>query len=303
VFTVIVGGPDGERARLTFSEPEITIGRGDGNHVVLAEKNVSKRHARIVVKDGRYILVDLKSTNGTYVNGRRITSPMVIEESDKIYIGEFVLYHQVHATARPARQLPPYPPRDRREAELLRQIAAREPASREIYADWLEEHGHGREAEFVRVQDAMTGLAPEDPAFAARSERLGELAKAVDYRWRLRVARPAIENCTRAAVPRFDFKCPKEWGALEPTAKQGVRMCGACKQEVFYCASVPEARDHAAKGECVALDLRAKRWPADLASPFANPCPSCGSDLGSWRGSDCPKCGEMIRMMVVGRMA
>jgi hypothetical protein len=80
-------------------------------------------------------------------------------------------------------------------------------------------------------------------------------------------------------------------------------MCGACKQEVFYCASVPEARDHAAKGECVALDLRATRWASDLAAPFGNPCPSCGSDLGAWRGSDCPKCGEMIRMMVVGRMA
>src|SRR5690606_27538897 len=46
---------------------------------------------RIVLKDNRFIVVDLKSTNGTYVNGRKITSPLVVKESDKIYIGDFVL--------------------------------------------------------------------------------------------------------------------------------------------------------------------------------------------------------------------
>ena len=51
----------------------------------------SKRHARIVLKDGKFIIVDLKSTNGTYVNGRKITSPLVVKESDKIYIGDFIL--------------------------------------------------------------------------------------------------------------------------------------------------------------------------------------------------------------------
>jgi len=53
--------------------------------------NVSKRHARIVLKDGKFIIVDLKSTNGTYVNGRKITSPLVVKDSDKIYIGDFIV--------------------------------------------------------------------------------------------------------------------------------------------------------------------------------------------------------------------
>jgi pilus assembly protein CpaF len=52
---------------------------------------VSKRHARIVLKDGKFIIVDLKSTNGTYVNGRKITSPLVVKDSDKIYIGDFIV--------------------------------------------------------------------------------------------------------------------------------------------------------------------------------------------------------------------
>ena len=92
----------------------------------------------------------------------------------------------------------------------------------------------------------------------------------VDPRWRLRVARPAIENCTREDVPRFSFKCPKEWGGLAATEKQDVKYCTACEKNVYYCTSVPEARDRAARGECVALDSRAMRWQHDLAEPYGN---------------------------------
>jgi pilus assembly protein CpaF len=69
----------------------VTVGRVQGNDIILPKQNVSKRHSRVVVKDGKFIIVDLKSTNGTYVNGRKIASPMVIKQSDKIYIGDFIL--------------------------------------------------------------------------------------------------------------------------------------------------------------------------------------------------------------------
>src|SRR5262249_7920316 len=53
--------------------------------------NVSKRHARLLYRDGRFIVTDLKSTNGTYVNGRKIAQATIVREGDKIYIGDFVL--------------------------------------------------------------------------------------------------------------------------------------------------------------------------------------------------------------------
>ncbi|HVK73019.1 MAG TPA: FHA domain-containing protein, partial [Kofleriaceae bacterium] len=81
----------GEQRRIVFNKPEVTIGRVQGNDIVLPKGNVSKRHARIVLKDGKFIIVDLKSTNGTYVNGRKITSPLVVKEADKIYIGDFIM--------------------------------------------------------------------------------------------------------------------------------------------------------------------------------------------------------------------
>ncbi|MEZ4434492.1 MAG: FHA domain-containing protein [bacterium] len=90
-FAVIIHEKGGQPRRQEFNKNEVTIGRVQGNDIILPKQNVSKRHSRIVVKDGKFIIVDLKSTNGTYVNGRKIASPMVIKETDKIYIGDFIL--------------------------------------------------------------------------------------------------------------------------------------------------------------------------------------------------------------------
>jgi pilus assembly protein CpaF len=91
MFAVVINEKGGQPRRQEFTKSEVTIGRVQGNDIILPKQNVSKRHSRIVVKDGKFIIVDLKSTNGTYVNGRKIASPMVIKSSDKIYIGDFIM--------------------------------------------------------------------------------------------------------------------------------------------------------------------------------------------------------------------
>src|SRR3954462_14323677 len=99
MFAIVVNEKGGEQKRLEFDKPEVTIGRVQGNDIILPKGNVSKRHSRIVLKDGKFIIVDLKSTNGTYVNGRKITSPLVVKGSDKIYIGDFILSIEEMAAA------------------------------------------------------------------------------------------------------------------------------------------------------------------------------------------------------------
>ncbi|MGI5860707.1 MAG: ATPase, T2SS/T4P/T4SS family [Myxococcales bacterium] len=74
-----------------FDKPEVNIGRVQGNDIVLAKGNISKHHSRIVYKDGRFIVLDLRSTNGTYVNGKRISAPQVVRPTDKVYIGDYIL--------------------------------------------------------------------------------------------------------------------------------------------------------------------------------------------------------------------
>jgi hypothetical protein len=77
--------------RLTFASDEVTFGRVAGNEVVLPAGNISKRHARVVLRDGKVIVVDLKTTNGTFVNGERISSPRVLNDLDTVGIGPFVI--------------------------------------------------------------------------------------------------------------------------------------------------------------------------------------------------------------------
>ena len=92
----------GPRAALTVREPNrpgraavmdggtLTIGRGDGNGLILADSAVSRAHARLAARDGLLILTDLGSTNGTRVNGRAIRE-LAVGEGDEIRIGGSVL--------------------------------------------------------------------------------------------------------------------------------------------------------------------------------------------------------------------
>jgi pilus assembly protein CpaF len=91
MFLITLAEKGGGSQQLTFEKNEVTIGRLSGNDIVLAKGNVSKYHSRIVIKDGKFIIVDMKSTNGTYVNGKKIAAPQVIRPTDKIYIGDYIL--------------------------------------------------------------------------------------------------------------------------------------------------------------------------------------------------------------------
>ncbi len=91
MFCIVITERGGAQRQLDFDGPELSVGRLEDNDVVLPRSNVSKRHARIVLKEDRYVLLDLKSTNGTYVNGRKIAGPMMVGAGDKIYIGDFIL--------------------------------------------------------------------------------------------------------------------------------------------------------------------------------------------------------------------
>jgi pilus assembly protein CpaF len=93
----------GEPKLLTFDKDEITIGRVSGNDIVLAKGNVSKRHSRFTVRaSGQVEVADMKSTNGTYVNGRKITGPLLLSASDRVYVGDFLIGIDLGGGAAPA---------------------------------------------------------------------------------------------------------------------------------------------------------------------------------------------------------
>lgn len=81
--------PGGDRWPVPAS---CSIGRSLSNEVVLADTKVSRRHALIHAHGlAEFRLVDLGSSNGTYLNGRRVSQPTRLDDGDQITIGDFVL--------------------------------------------------------------------------------------------------------------------------------------------------------------------------------------------------------------------
>ena len=74
MYTVIIEDKDGGQATRTTCEEgqALIVGRSNQCDIILPSDNVSRRHARLYVQDGRCYAEDLGSSNGVYVNGKRI---------------------------------------------------------------------------------------------------------------------------------------------------------------------------------------------------------------------------------------
>ena len=84
--------PDGTRRPL--SQNACSIGRSTDNTVTIADAQASRKHAEIRYENGRHIIVDLGSTNGTSVNGTKLAGPHTLTHGDQITIGESHLRYE-----------------------------------------------------------------------------------------------------------------------------------------------------------------------------------------------------------------
>ncbi|MFD7086170.1 DUF1707 and FHA domain-containing protein [Streptomyces sp. NPDC002181] len=69
------------------SARSLRIGRDPGNGLRLTDETVSRVHAELGMRDGVWVLTDLGSSNGTTVNGRRVTGSVVVRDGDQIGFG------------------------------------------------------------------------------------------------------------------------------------------------------------------------------------------------------------------------
>jgi pSer/pThr/pTyr-binding forkhead associated (FHA) protein len=76
---------------LGLSDQQITIGRAGDATLVLSDDYASTRHARIFPQDGQWLVEDLGSTNGTYLDRQKITEPTPVPVGVPIRIGKTVL--------------------------------------------------------------------------------------------------------------------------------------------------------------------------------------------------------------------
>lgn len=75
---------------LDLGPTEVTMGRDTNNEFVVNDSEVSRKHARVSLQGGHYVLEDLGSTNGTFIEGQRLMGPHVLRPGDLILLGENV---------------------------------------------------------------------------------------------------------------------------------------------------------------------------------------------------------------------
>ncbi len=77
-----------EEQPATFDIPEILIGRSAAANYTIRNETVSSQHARLTYHHHQWWVEDLKSTNGTFLNGERIVSPTVVMNGDELRCGQ-----------------------------------------------------------------------------------------------------------------------------------------------------------------------------------------------------------------------
>jgi len=105
-----------------------TIGRDSTNTIVINDGEVSRRHARLTSQGGKYVIEDLGSTNGTFVNGQRLTGPVVLKPGDMIAFGEQITLAFESLSFDPNATVMSKPPKATIAAQPAPEIAAPPPA-------------------------------------------------------------------------------------------------------------------------------------------------------------------------------
>ena len=88
---LVVTGGALKGTTIDLAQQQITLGRADDATLVLNDDYASSRHARIFPQDGQWIVEDLGSTNGTYLDRQKVTRPVPVPLGVPIRIGKTVL--------------------------------------------------------------------------------------------------------------------------------------------------------------------------------------------------------------------
>lgn len=88
---LVVHRPDAKPQVVALDGSEVRFGRSNDCDVVLSDTFASERHARVFPREGTWMVADMGSTNGTYLNRRRIHDPSPLSPGDQVTIGKTIV--------------------------------------------------------------------------------------------------------------------------------------------------------------------------------------------------------------------
>jgi len=97
---LVVNAPAGPHRHLPLDRSPLTIGRAASCGLVLDGTDISRTHCQIELRGAIATLVDLNSTNGTFVNGKRVQAPTPLEPGASIVVGSHTITYE-RVAARP----------------------------------------------------------------------------------------------------------------------------------------------------------------------------------------------------------
>ena len=90
-FQLIMRSGPTPGAAFSLEGDQLTVGRDSTNEIVINDAEISRRHARLTFQGGKYVIEDLGSTNGTFVNGQRLAGPRVLKAGEVVSFGEQIV--------------------------------------------------------------------------------------------------------------------------------------------------------------------------------------------------------------------
>jgi pSer/pThr/pTyr-binding forkhead associated (FHA) protein len=99
VFKLTIEDDEGKTTVIPLIRDEMSIGRQEGNTIRLTERNVSRKHARLLRQNGTLYVEDLASYTGVRVNGARIVAVTPVAEGDEVQIGDYKLMLRIDRPA------------------------------------------------------------------------------------------------------------------------------------------------------------------------------------------------------------
>jgi predicted component of type VI protein secretion system len=102
MLTISLKFKNSEIKTIETDKGEITIGRNPGNDIHIDNLGVSKQHAKIFKQEGAYVIEDLNSTNGTFINNKRVAKA-ILNDKDEVHIGK----HSLKISFQPQSKAPP----------------------------------------------------------------------------------------------------------------------------------------------------------------------------------------------------